>query len=83
MTDFSRSQATPGRVGAGVKLAALVFTLGAIALAADLAWMAPGVHSAGNGATASPVKNERIEGTGYPAPAVPPGAQLEPHIQAF
>ena len=83
MTDFSQSHASPGRVGAGIKLAALVFTLGAIALAADLAWMAPGVHSAGNGATASPVTIESNEGTGYAAPSVPPGAQPEPHIQAF
>ena len=83
MTDFSRSQATPGRVGAGVKLAALVFTLGAIALAADLAWMAPGHIPVRDSARESPVKSARIEGTGYPAPSVPPGAEPEPHIQAF
>ena len=81
MTDLS--QAPSGRVGAGIKLAALVFTLGAIALAADLAWLAPGPMPSRDSAREMPVKHETSESIRYPAPATPPGAQPEPHTQTF
>ena len=83
MTDLSQSQASSGRVGAGIKLAALVFTLGAIALAADLAWLAPGPMPSRDSTREMPVKYEPGERIRYPEPATPPGAQPEPHVQAF
>jgi len=83
MTDFSQVHASPGGLGAGIKVAALVFTLGAIALAADLAWLAPAQDSVRDGARELPVKYETIGGTRYPAPSAPAGAEPEAHIQAF
>jgi len=83
MTDFSQAHPAPARIGAGIKLAALVFTLGAVALAADLAWLAPAHDAVRDGARQIPVQNEPVEGARYPAPSVPPGAEPEGHIQAF
>ena len=60
-----------------------MFTLGAIALAADLAWLAPAHDSVRDRAPALPVTLETGEGTRYPAPTVPAGAQPEAPIQAF
>jgi len=81
MSDLSTLQTSTVRIGAGIKLAALVFTLGAIALAADLAWMAPGHATVWEITPASTAATDAAEYRGYPAPSTP--SEATEHIQAF
>jgi len=85
MSELSKRQPPSVRIGAGIKVAALVFTLGAIALAADLAWLAPGHATAQQStpATASAPASEPGEYRDYPPPSTPPGTESGEHIQAF
>ena len=85
MRDLFTPQPSPERFGAGIKVAALVITLGSIALAADLAWLAPGHVSvqANAPATVAAPAGDPAEYRGYPAPSTPPGAETGEPIQAF
>ena len=83
MTDLSAVNGTSARVGTGIKVAALAFTLGAIALAADLARFAPERQAVNDGAHAAAAATPAGEYRGYAAPAGPPAAEAPEHVQAF
>jgi hypothetical protein len=85
MRDLSTRQPSPERFGTGIKVAALVITLGSIALAADLVWLAPGHASVqvSAPATVATPASDPAEYRGYPAPSTPPGAETGEHVQAF
>jgi hypothetical protein len=85
MSELSKRQPPSVRIGAGIKVAALVFTLGAIALAADLAWMVPGhaTVTVRTPATPEAPANESAAYRDNPALSTPPATEAGEHVQAF